>query len=143
MKPESVLWDYLRPRLPIGIHYSRIESDTSTGFPDVHYTLETHSGTIELKSQPNPTGDYPFSGEKKGLRKAQKSWIREELAAGGHVTLVLQLKDSIFFLDGHRFEDLDNMTESDLRAGARLIWEKGRPIQPVLLRTILQCRLNF
>ena len=47
---EGNTWDWLRDvALPLG-HYSRIESpDTAPGFPDVHYEIEFHSGTFELK----------------------------------------------------------------------------------------------
>lgn len=125
-RPESGLWDYLRERMPAGIHYSRIESlETSPGFPDVHYTLNGISGTMELKCKPKPTGSYPFKGTKDGLRTSQRIWIREELLAGGRVVLVLQAFQMIYFLPGQFHKGLDDFTIADIERAASLIWTRG------------------
>jgi hypothetical protein len=124
-KPEAGLWDYLRPWLH-GVHYSRIESlETSPGFPDVHYTINGVSGTIELKCQPRPSGSYPFAGVKKGLRRTQRTWISEELLAGGKVLLILQAKATIFFVRGHFWRSLDHFTLDDISDISELIWTRG------------------
>jgi len=123
--------------MPPGIHYSRIESlETAPGFPDVHYTLKGKSGTLELKCQPLPTR-CPFSEEKRGLRKTQRIWIRDELAAGGRVILVLQAKDDIFFLPGKYYAELDHLTVSEIAIRASLIWVVGAALQSGSLSEIL------
>ena len=128
-RPEAGLWDYLRGVLPAGIHYSRIESETSPGFPDVHYTLEGRSGTIELKSTKNPTGKYPFSG-KDGPNKNQKFWIRDEIAADGVVYLCLERKPMVYLLRADLYYDeLDRMTLTDIERVAILTWERGEDIR--------------
>lgn len=95
-KPESALWDYLRGVLPLGGHYSRIESDTSPGFPDIHYTLHGFSGSIELKI----ARDAPFRDD--GLRKTQRDWIEEETVAGGNVWILAQVGARCFLINGNR-----------------------------------------
>lgn len=130
-RPEASLWDYLRGLLPTGIHYSRIESETCPGFPDIHYTLENGSGTIELKSVPRTNAKYPFSG-KKGLRKTQIDWIREEAAAGGFILLILEIKPRIYLLRAEFYYDtLHKMTEEDIdRVSVK--WERGDDVRDKL-----------
>ena len=133
---EASFWDYLRSLLPREGHYSRIESKTSAGFPDVHYTLDGVSGTLELKDAKRPTAKYPFSG-KSGLRKSQLLWIREEIEAGGTVILALQCGKEVFLLKADcYYEDLSRMTKEEIGKVAKLLWGKGdretRAIQAVL-----------
>lgn len=112
--------------MPFGIHYSRIESlETSPGFPDVHYTLKGRSGTLELKCQPKPSGPHPFSGER-GLRKTQKLWIRDELAAGGRVLLVLQAFQRIYFVPGSFWHALDTAPLAYIELNSLLIWDRDQ-----------------
>lgn len=122
---EASFWDYLRILLPKDIHYSRIESDTSCGFPDVHYTLDGHSGTIELKDSKTPRATYPFSG-KSGLRPSQCRWIEAELDAKGRVFLALQRNKEVYILEaGPFYEDLHLMTIRQIESESRLMWGKG------------------
>ena len=127
-RPEASVWDYLRGLLPTGIHYSRIESETCPGFPDIHYTLEGVSATIELKSGKfNST--YPFSG-KSGLRKSQILWMRDELEAGGMVLLALEVKPYYFLLNAEcYYEDLHKMSFEEVRRVSTLFWEKGNDVR--------------
>jgi hypothetical protein len=135
-KPENGLWKFLRARMPVGAHYSRIEApETAPGFPDVHYTLQGCTGSMELKCNEFPTGHYPF---KEALRKGQKEWIKDELAAGGKVILVLQLRQNIYFLDGHLFSQLDSMTELQVNENASVIWEKGVKCDVTMLAEVMR-----
>lgn len=125
MKPESGLWDFLRQRMPVGGHYTRIESnETAPGFPDVHYTLKGVTGGMELKCNPFPIGDYPFAGEKHGLRKSQRIWIRDEVECGGKVILALQARHHVYFVDGSYWDDIGSWTIKDLQEKADIIWER-------------------
>jgi hypothetical protein len=109
--------------MPAGTHYSRIEApETAPGFPDVHYTFKSMTGTMELKAQEFPQGEFPFKG---AMRKGQKQWIAEELTAAGKVILVLQLRQVIYFLDGQHAQHLDEMTEDNIRNVTQVVWEKG------------------
>lgn len=121
MAGEAEFWDFLRVRMPKGTHYSRIESETSPGFPDVHYTLQGHSGTLELKSVSAGKASYPFARE---LRKSQEIWIREEIQAGGHVTLALKHGPDIYFLNGRFYPRLELMTIKEIANEAELIWKR-------------------
>jgi hypothetical protein len=123
-RPEASLWDYLRGLLPTGIHYSRIESETCPGFPDVHFTLEGVTGSIELKSTRKP-GKFPFSGDK-GLRKSQIDWIKEEVEAGGWVLLCLEAGSKIYLLQAELYYDvLHDMDLDDIAKVATLSWVRG------------------
>ena len=124
---EHATWNLLRARMPVGGHYSRIEShDTAPGFPDVHWTLEGKTGGFELKYARMPTAAYPFRGEKLGLRKTQHIWIRDELEAGGRVLLALQVFANIYFLEGRLHKAVDDMTLEKLRENSSLVWTPDR-----------------
>lgn len=121
-RPEASLWDHLRGLLPTGIHYSRIESETSPGFPDVHFTLEGVTGAIELKSTKRPNAKYPFSG-KDGLRKTQLDWIKEELDAGGWILLCLECGGMVHLLQAKMYYDeLPRMTKEDILRVSYINW---------------------
>lgn len=124
---ESSFWNYLRKLLPKGGHYTRIEShDTAAGFPDVHYTLNGNSGTIELKDAKRPGAKYPFKGES-GIRPSQRRWMAEEIDhADGHVFLALQCGDRVYVLKADLYYDeLHRMTEDDIDRVAEVKWRKG------------------
>lgn len=136
-RPEQGLWEFLRSRLPVGTHYSRIEShDTAPGFPDVILTLKGKTLGMELKCQEFPTGECPFD-EKNGLRRSQRMWIRDELEAGGKVILVLQHRQMIYFLEGHYFNELEHLDIGMIARRASVIWNKEDSINPDRLREFI------
>lgn len=129
---ETSFWTYLSKLLPRQGHYSRIETDTAHGFPDVHYTLDGVSGTIELKDTKAPRAKYPFSG-KNGLRKTQQRWIQAEDDAGGIVLLALQCVDRVFILQAALYYDeLHRMTLADIERVSILSFRKGQRTRPTL-----------
>lgn len=131
-KPEASLWDYLRTVLPVKGHYSRIESDTCPGFPDVHYSLHGYSGTIELKV----TTKAPF--RRKGLHKSQIDWIAEESISGGAVWIMAQVAGDIFLVDGNTyFEEFNEMNLNRLADVADLRWTRGEDYPTADLETYL------
>lgn len=138
---EASLWNYLRKILPPEGHYSRIESQTSAGFPDVHFTIDGVSGTIELKSTKHPNATYPFTGGD-GLRKSQLTWIEDELKANGLVWLCLQCGRRIYFLDAPTYyQKLHEMTLADIEMGNSLCIEKGVGLDMNDLRLMLVNKL--
>lgn len=125
MAKEAQLWNYLRDIcLPLDIHASRIESETCPGFPDVHYTCCGNSGTIELKSTKNPRSKKPFSG-KNGLRKSQKDWIREEIAAGGRVWLCLSCDPYVYWVNGKFAQTIHEKSEKQIEELSSYHWRRG------------------
>lgn len=130
MNREATFWDYLRKLLPPDIHYDRIESDTSPGHPDIRYTLDGVTGTIELKSTKRPTAKYPFSG-KDGLRKSQIRWIEREMRAGGFVLLALRCGNINYLLEaGVYYDELDKMALKDISRVSDFSWVSGKtPIE--------------
>ena len=111
---ESNTWEFLRDvALPLGV-YSRIESpDTAPGFPDVHFTVEQTSGTLELKCNMNPA-KIPFPNEDKGLNPAQKRWIRDTVKAGGIVWIIAEVPGVIYIIHGKDAEKFNGSTHEDL-----------------------------
>ena len=86
---EKQLWKWLRSNaLPRG-HYSRIESETSAGFPDINYCIQGIEGNLELKVSRSPNGEYPF--KRGGLRRTQISWMEDRTERRGRVTLLVQV----------------------------------------------------
>lgn len=125
---ESSFWGYLKRYLPADGHYTRIENSISSGFPDVHYTLEGFSGTIELKSTKRPGAKYPFNGTD-GLRKSQIAWIEEETSpeVDGFVILALRCGPGVFLLDAKGCAvRLHKMTLEDIESHAGASWRVGR-----------------
>jgi hypothetical protein len=122
---ESSLAHYLSKVWPYQTHVSRIESETSPGFPDVHLTYRGSSSTIELKQTKRPKAKYPFSA-KDGLRKSQLDWIEAETQAGGKVLLALGCAREIFFLDASLYAaSLAKMLLTDIRRVAEISWVRG------------------
>lgn len=108
---EKALWDWLANRLPVPGHYSRIESETSPGFPDVSYTFRGMTGTFELKDSKRPKSLMPFRTG--GLRDTQKSWIEEELENGGRVDLIVRVDPWVYVLPGSHWALLENFEPSN------------------------------
>jgi hypothetical protein len=123
---EASFWNYLRKLLPKEGHYTRIEAhDTAAGFPDVHYTLEGYSGTIELKDAKRPGDKHPFKGQS-GLRRSQIAWMTEECDKGGKVVLALQCGDRVYLVKADLyFDELHRTTEEELTRIADVHWKKG------------------
>lgn len=124
---EASFWKYLQKLLPKEGHFTRIENhDAGCGFPDVHYTLNGVSGTIELKDAKRPGAKHPFKGES-GLRKSQIRWIADEIdKAEGRVFLALQCGDRVYILNAALYYDeLHLMSEEDIERVSAIHWRKG------------------
>tara|TARA_R100001591_G_scaffold40327_2_gene51979 strand:- start:1558 stop:2046 length:489 start_codon:yes stop_codon:yes gene_type:complete len=76
-KRESILWQKIKKACP-KIHFTRIESKTINGIPDLNGCMASKEFWLELKSD--------FVGYPK-LSKWQISWINKRLAAGGTVLI--------------------------------------------------------
>jgi hypothetical protein len=76
-KRESVLWQKIKKACP-KIHFTRIESKTINGIPDLNGCMASKEFWLELKS--DHVG-YPK------LSKWQISWINKRLHAGGTVLI--------------------------------------------------------
>jgi hypothetical protein len=117
---EKALWEWLRGVLPRG-HYSRIESpETAPGHPDVSYTVQGDSGTLELKFSKHPGAMRPFKHD--GLReKTQIPWITAEVAAKGCVWIVGQVGDRVYWVFGSHAKKFNNYTIKQLNKAASII----------------------
>jgi hypothetical protein len=138
---EASLWDYLRQGiLPAKGHYSRIESDTSQGFPDVHYTLNGQSGTIELKFAHHPKKEKPFSGESGvvGLRKSQLDWMEDEDEANGVIWICAQVGDRVYLISGNSYrDDFNDLTLEALERLSAHSWVRGKEYPTKILENLL------
>lgn len=93
MSREANLWKWLRSSLPKG-HYSRIESETSAGFPDINYCIQGVEGNLELKVARHAHSKYPF--KKGGLRRTQIIWMEDRVENRGRVNLIIQVKNTLY-----------------------------------------------
>lgn len=114
---ESRLWNWVRKYLPPG-RYSRIESNTSPGIPDVSYTIDGFRGWVELKDAQRATAKQPF--KRGGLRPDQINWFRDEIAAWGDegLWILARVGKSIFLVHGTYFENFNEMTQMELADAA-------------------------
>lgn len=118
---EAALWSYLRRKiLPPGIHATRIESRVSVGFPDVHYTYHSRSGTLELKflRKKKP----PFG--KEGLNLDQRIWHRDNWEAGGTSFIIAEVTSVIFVVKGAYATEFNDWTQEDLDQRSKLVLTK-------------------
>lgn len=130
---EHNLWEWLRGVLPPSGHYSRVESpDTSPGFPDVDYAMPPREefgrgaiGKLELKFSLRPTAKKPFN-DKHGLRKSQKIWIRDYLRVGGIVSIVAQIGENVYLLDGHHVQVFNMLTLKQIELVSAVIVSTNR-----------------
>jgi hypothetical protein len=120
MSNEHTLWKWLRDLLPPG-RYTRIESECSPGFPDVDYTVEGHSGTMELKYG---EGKKPLKGK---IRRDQYLWIEAEVKAKGVVWLVVEVKNFVYFIHGREVTKyLETLGSFELSAMAQIVVQRRR-----------------
>ena len=75
---ESLLWQKLKKGCP-KIFFTRIESSTINGIPDIHAVTDSEVFWIELKSD---EANYPK------LNKWQIVWINKYIKAGGKVIIL-------------------------------------------------------
>ena len=79
-KRESKLFDRLKKNIK-NVHFTRIESSTVNGIPDVHGVGAGQSFWLELKSN---TGKFPK------LDKFQIAWCYEQFRHGGRIFILYQ-----------------------------------------------------
>lgn len=127
---EANLWEWLRDvALPLG-HYSRIETgDTAPGFPDVHCQLAPGvSPTIELKFARRPEDAVPFTS-KRGMRKSQIMWTRDNMRNGGVVWIIAEVTPHIFIIGGHLVKEINGADQAKLHGLAEEVIYRDNPEQ--------------
>jgi len=124
---EANLWEWLRDvALPLA-HYSRIESPTSPGFPDVHCQIAHGcTSTLELKFSESPTSQHPFK-DKKGMRRSQVIWIRENLRSGGVVWIIAEVSPHIYIIPGKYAGQINGATHKELMTMSYDVVTKQEP----------------
>lgn len=124
------LWNSLQGWLPAGCHATRIENEIGSGFPDVHYTYQEQSGTIELKSADR----LPM--RKAGLRKSQIDWIHDEIEAGGLVWVLVQYRKWVFVIRGLYADKINELDLIEMTKLSLAHWSV-RAYEPGTLESIL------
>ncbi len=95
------------------IHYKRIESSVTPGFPDTIVIVHGAVSLIEIKSKPR---FLPLLGCTALQKHTMESWIKN----GGHAYVLAQVQDNVYFLRGDRIPT--NPTENgfdSLASGSR------------------------
>lgn len=125
---EDNLWEWLRDvALPLG-QYSRVETgDTAPGFPDVHCQLgQGISPTLELKCARDPNRKIPFT-EKRGMRRSQLRWIRDNLKNGGIVYVIAEVSPEIYLIPGGYADSINGATKKFLKGISRAVIYRSDP----------------
>lgn len=139
MTTEANLWEWLRDvALPIG-HYSRIESETSPGFPDVYCQLGPGvSLTLELKCAKRPDASIPFT-KKSGVRRSQIKWIRENVRNGGKVWIIAEVSPNVYVIPGKYVDQINGKSLEHLRSISQCILSRknGRKSAEILRMLLL------
>lgn len=117
MARESSFWKWLRGKiLPLG-HFTRIESEVTSGVPDVHYaTLGASYGWLELKSVKAPKTPKARPLLRKGLREEQIAWIHAHYRMGVPVGIVVKIGREVFLISGYHAGELNGLTLEEIRA---------------------------
>lgn len=111
---EANLWEWLRDvALPLG-QYTRIESEISPGFPDVHCQIPgALPFTMELKWAQRHNARVPFTDDH-GMRRSQVRWIKENLKNGGTVWIIAEATPDIFIIEGKHAGEINYATREGL-----------------------------
>lgn len=136
MGREAPLWKWLSARLPLG-HFSRIESETSPGFPDIYYQVPAvpamhigaarpaGCGLIEMKADKTGREKYPFRGADDGLRVTQIRWFEDYYEnEGKNLWICARVGNSVLWIPGTRFTEFNAMSREELHQASILTFEK-------------------
>lgn len=125
---EAGLWNYIRDHVP-GPDWVRVENSVGPGTPDVNYSYDGSEGWIELKW----VAQFPKSprvcvfGNRRGLRPAQKVWIRRRTLKKGSVWIVAGVGRHVFFIPGDCAFAFNRFRRSDLENHSALSIARGDP----------------
>lgn len=116
MARESSFWNWLRGHLaPLG-HFTRIESEISSGVPDVYYAIPSGvDGWIELKSLAAPKRGSSLPLKRKGLRDEQVEWIARHWKLGVRVHILVKLGSVIYCFSGKHARNLNLYTFEEIQ----------------------------
>jgi hypothetical protein len=98
---------------------TRVESETSCGFPDVEGCLNGSHFNLELKSAIRPV--RPSTPLRFHMRREQVMWLRRRTACGGRAFLLLRVHGpggtAAYLLHGEHAEAIEaGLCEADLAA---------------------------
>ena len=118
MKPETRLWNRMRPGIAPFCFAQRIENLVGEGVPDVvlHSRVSGHCAFVELKCRllmPVRESTTIFKGDY-GLRPEQVAWIYGRAMAGANVWILGQGGDWLVLVHGKHARELESMTADDL-----------------------------
>lgn len=124
MKPETRLWNRMRPHIVQSCFVQRIENLVGEGVPDVILHLRDNGSCafLELKCRlllPVKSSTPIFKGQH-GLRPDQVAWIYERARVGANVWILGQGGDRIWLVHGCSARSLDGWTIADLNS--RCCW---------------------
>lgn len=89
---EKDLSRILMARMKLYGHFARIENMVGVGTPDVSYCIEGHEGFIENKWRASWPRDARDVVTLDHFTPAQRIWIRQRIAAGGRVYVLLEVE---------------------------------------------------
>lgn len=130
---EARLWQWLRKRLPEG-HFTRIESESSPGVPDVNYCVRGSEGWIELKASKPMRSGHPF--RRKGLRPEQLRWIEKHLHHDGVIWIIASVGSQVYTIPGTQADEFNEMSVADLENASWWTADRRRASEAAMQRLI-------
>lgn len=100
-KPESTFSSSINKRLPIGLHYEKMNNPYRGGTADFWYSGNKADLWVEYKWIPKvPKKEYSLiSGINPSLSKLQQQWLSNRYNEGRHVVVILGTPDGAIILD--------------------------------------------
>lgn len=91
---ERNLWAWLKDAREIigpSLHLERVENVSTPGAPDVEGCLDGREFNCELKCAERPKRPTTGIRPRAPIRREQRDWWRKRVAAGGRVTILIQV----------------------------------------------------
>lgn len=117
---EANLWQNIRTNIGHRGHFSRIEFNSTGGYPDLSYCIKGIEGHAELKyiDRAPVRMTTPVFTDDHGLRPSQIAWIHTRIKHGGRVMIVAQVGDIVFVVPGTEYRRFNQLTYFQLSKAA-------------------------
>jgi hypothetical protein len=112
-KPETTFSNSINKRLPLGLHYEKMNNPYRGGTADFWYSGDKSDMWVEYKWIPKiPKKVYSLlDGKSPPLSKLQQDWLSKRHDEGRHVAVILGLPEGVILLDGVSWQNPIDFTK--------------------------------
>ncbi len=141
MKQEKQCWKKLKSA--VFKHYKdrvdRVESNVTSGMPDVNYCIDGKEGWIELKAPTEPKrAESKLFGSNHKLLQTQLNWILRQVKAGGRCFVFIATDKHYIMMHGKDADMINDATVQQLKKKSVWWYEKPCPNdQWIFLRRLI------